>query len=173
MTPTSRAEGNQPKHLVSVYNQVSEGEIPLNFTGDIDYIVNKDKYEMVISNAHLENTRLSYSLTLRPWQRDVVNALSNQSDRKFCGFFISTEIQKKPSSVVISCINPITRYWKREKHETFAAWLNQIATVTFSISPEATTPKLTISSHWSNTSMVDFYWVASTEGVSKHRNPTP
>jgi hypothetical protein len=36
MRPTPRAQGNQPKHLVSVYNQVREGEIPLNFTGDID-----------------------------------------------------------------------------------------------------------------------------------------
>lgn len=87
MRPTSRAQGNQLKHLVSVYNQVREGEIPLNFTGEIDYIVKKDKYEMVISNTHLENTRLSYSLTLRPWQRDVVNALSNQSDRKVLWVF--------------------------------------------------------------------------------------
>jgi hypothetical protein len=81
MRAAARAQGNQPQHLVSLYNQVREGEVPLNFTGDIDYIVNKDKYELVISNAYMDNSRQSYSLNLRPWQRCVVNALSTQNDR--------------------------------------------------------------------------------------------
>jgi hypothetical protein len=36
---------------------------------------------LVISNAFIENNRQSYSLNLRPWQKAVVNALSNQNDR--------------------------------------------------------------------------------------------
>lgn len=55
MKPTSRIQGNQTKTLGNpLYNQVREGEFPLNFTGDIDYFVNKDKYDFVISNTQME-----------------------------------------------------------------------------------------------------------------------
>jgi hypothetical protein len=44
MRPTSRIKGNQTKTLGNpLYNKVREGEFPLNFTGDIDYFVNKEQ----------------------------------------------------------------------------------------------------------------------------------
>jgi hypothetical protein len=45
MRAASCAKGNQPKHFISLYNQVRDGEVPLNFPGDIDYIVN---YNIII-----------------------------------------------------------------------------------------------------------------------------
>lgn len=83
----TRTKGAAPEHLSTLYSQVKEEEIPLNFTGDIHYMLNKEKYETVISNANLEIMRESYCLHLRPWQVMVVNDLYHQDDRSILWVF--------------------------------------------------------------------------------------
>ena len=80
MRIATRAPANQSEHVVSLYKQVRDDEVPLDFTGDVDYMLNREKYELVISNANLDSLRESYNLNLRPWQKMVLNALSQQNN---------------------------------------------------------------------------------------------
>ena len=38
----TRKIGTQPEHNVTLYNQVREEEVPLNFTGDVHYMLHKN-----------------------------------------------------------------------------------------------------------------------------------
>ena len=51
-------------------------------TGNIDFMVNREKYQAVMNHALLENAKENYNLFLRPWQRKVINMLSDQGDRR-------------------------------------------------------------------------------------------
>ena len=76
------------------YSKVRSDNDPPDFTGDISYMVNRDKYDAVMAQA-LFDAREHFELALRPWQRQVINLLHEKIAVIFCGFFITTETPGK------------------------------------------------------------------------------
>lgn len=50
-------------------------------------MLHREKYELIISNAFLDSLRDSYNLNLRPWQKNVLSALDEQTNREVLWVF--------------------------------------------------------------------------------------
>lgn len=77
----------QVEELQVAYSKVRSDNAPPDFTGDISYMVNRDKYDAVMAQALFDNAREHFELALRPWQRQVINLLHEQNSRHILWVF--------------------------------------------------------------------------------------
>ncbi|XP_045036772.1 uncharacterized protein LOC123477476 [Daphnia magna] len=72
---------SQGEELLDVYRKVRADRTLPDFTGNVNFMVNREKYEAVMAHAILENAKENYNLVLRPWQSNVVQIAGQQCNR--------------------------------------------------------------------------------------------
>jgi hypothetical protein len=82
-----RSEPPEEKMFAAIYKKVRLDSSPPDFTGNVHFMLNRDKYQSVMTYALVENAKEEFDLTLRPWQKMVVKKLEEQCDRKILWVF--------------------------------------------------------------------------------------
>ena len=57
----------QHDKLAAIYNKIRSDNVPPDFTGNVSYMTNREKYDAVMVQALFDNAKASYQLRLRPW----------------------------------------------------------------------------------------------------------
>jgi len=77
----------EEKLFGAIYKKVRLDSTPPDFTGNVHFMLNRDKYQSVMSYALVENAKDEFDMTLRPWKKMVVKRLEEQCDRKILWVF--------------------------------------------------------------------------------------
>ena len=57
----------QHDELAAIYNKIRSDNVSPDFTGNVSYMTNREKYDAVMVQALFDNAKASYQLRLRPW----------------------------------------------------------------------------------------------------------
>ena len=76
-----------PEKLKQIYKTVREEKVIPNLTEDVEAMLNKKEYEIVINNAIIQNYNETYDITLRPWQRKALAKINGQNSREILWIF--------------------------------------------------------------------------------------
>jgi hypothetical protein len=80
-------KSGEREKLNSLFIEIRETKIIPDLREDIDHILDQSSYEKVFQRAKRLNFMENYSLNLRPWQKEVIKLLNNQSERQILWVF--------------------------------------------------------------------------------------
>jgi hypothetical protein len=84
---SAQKKSGEREKLNSLFIEIRETKIIPDLREDIDHILDQSSYEKVFQRAKRLNFMENYSLNLRPWQKEVIKLLNNQSERQILWVF--------------------------------------------------------------------------------------